>query len=563
MSDGSRTPLLRVHPGPVAAPRQPVPSGREKRRSQLWGVAWAAGLLAICAAAAQGDQNPPPPSTPSLPSPPSPPSPTAAPSEAPPLTLRRAAELALASAPEIAAARAAMQGEEASARLAMDAFHPEADAGTTPGVGRGLPVAVSGHVPAVASFDLHQTLRNSLLRSEAFEARAGAAATWAGYERARVQAARAIADLYARCWSGQQLLAGAERRLRAYEAMARRAAALHEEGRATDLDLAQARLREAKARLRRMEVAAAYDVDSWELRRRLGVAAGAPLPLPEEPLAGTPEPSRALGDGSLETARAADPDLRSAARALELLERARRLRLGFLAPVTVDADAQYSRLTRANGIDQFYRKFREDDWSIALAVTVPLWTGGRLRDGLARAEAGIDRLEQQRRGRAEQIDIDLHRAEAALDQAQAAAALARQASAVAEEDLRIAGALAAEGRANPDDLDSREAALADAQEEQIKATAAQLTARVQLLAARGELLGALGIGEPATPAQRPAGRAADLPGAPPVFPGGAADLPARGGEAPKSPPVVAGKARTAGAQLVVREGGAGSPFPRP
>jgi outer membrane protein TolC len=511
MSDGSRTPLLRVHPSPLAAPRPRVPSGREKPRPRLWGVARVAGLLAVCAAPALGDQNPSIPSTPSLPSPPSPPSRSAETSGAPPLTLRRAAELSLANAPEIAAARAATLGEEASARLAMDAFRPEADAGTTPGVGRGLPVAVNGHVPAVASFDLHQTLYNSLLRSEAFEARAGAIATSAGVERAQVQAARTIADLYARCWSGQQLLTGAERRLRAYEAMARRAAALHEEGRATDLDLAQARLREAKARLRRMEVAAAHEVDAWELGRRLGLAAGAPPRLPEDLLAGTPDPWRAPTGGSVETARAADPDLRSAARALELLERARRLRLGFLAPVTVDADAQYSRLTRANGIDQFYRKFREDDWSIALAVTVPLWSGGRLRDGLARAEAGIDRLKQRQRARAEQIEVDVHRAESALDQAQAAAALARQSTAVAEEDLRIAGALAAEGRANPDDLDSREAALADAQEEEIKATAALLTARVQLLAARGELLDGLGIGEPVTPAQRPAGRAADLP----------------------------------------------------
>jgi outer membrane protein TolC len=562
MSDGPRTPLLRVHPSPVAAPRAWVPHGREKRRPMRWRVAWAAALLALCTVPARGDQHPAQPSTPSLPSPPSPPAQAAEPSEAPPLTLRRAAELALANAPEIAAARAATLGEEASARLAMDAFRPEADAGTTPGVGRGLPVAVNGHVPAVASFDLHQTLYNSLLRSEALEARAGAATTSAGHERARVQAARAIADLYARCWSGQQLLAGAERRLRAHEAMAKRAAALHEEGRATDLDLAQARLREAKARLRRMEVAAARDVDSWELRRRLGLAAGAPLPLPEDPLAGTPDPSRTLGEGSLEAARAADPDLRSAARALELLERARRLRLGFLAPVTVDADAQYSRLTRANGIDQFYVKFREDDWSIALAVTVPLWTGGRLRDGLARVEAGIDRLEQQRRARAEQIAIDVHRAEAALDQAQAATALARQASAVAGEDLSISGALAAEGRGNPDDLDGREAALADAQEEEIKATAALLTARVQLLAARGELLGALGIGEPSTPAQRPTGRAVDLPGIPSVFPEGAAKLPPGSGQAPQSPPLVGGETHSEEAQLAAREGGAGLPFPR-
>src|SRR5579863_253454 len=426
--------------------------------------------------------------------------PAPAPAGAPPvLSLRRAAELALANSPEVATAAAAAQVENAGAQLAADAFRPGAEVSTTPGVGRGLPVAVVGRVPAVVSVDLHQSLYNNQQRSQGLQARARTATARAAYERARVHAAREIADLYARCWTGQQLLAGAERRLAAYESMSRRAADLRAESRVTDLDLAQARLREARARLRRMEVAAARDVDLWELRRRLGLDANAPLALPDDPLAGTPEPGRDLRAGALAAARDADPDLAHAAHAIELLERARRLNLGAFSQVTVDADAQYSRLSRANGVDQFYVKFREDDWSVALAVTVPLWSGGRRRDGIAQADAGLDRLKQQQRARAEQLEIEVHRAEAALDQAQAAADLARQSSAVAEEDLRIQGALAAEGRANPDDLDSREAALADTREEEIKAAAGLLNARVQLLAVRGELLAGLGIAAPATP----------------------------------------------------------------
>jgi outer membrane protein len=435
---------------------------------------WLLGaLLAIAAAAGAAAGQAPPPLQPSAPS--------AAPA---PLTLGRAAELALANAPEVAAAAAAWQGDQAGARLAADAFRPAAEVSSTPGVGRGLPVAVAGRVPAVASVDLRQSLYNTEQRAQGLQARARSATTRAAWERARVQVVREIADLYARCWTGQQLLAGAERRLAAYQAMSARAAALHAEARATDLDLAQARLREARARLRRLEIAAARDADLWELRRRLGLAADAPLALPEDPLAGTPEPARGRIDG----APAADPDLVAAARSIELLERAIRLRHGILSQVTLDADAQYSRLSRANGIDQFYVKFREDDWSVAVAVTVPLWSGGRLRDAGAQAAAELDRQKQQQRARAEQLEIEVHRAAAALDQAQGAADLTRQSAAVAEEDLRIAEALAAEGRAEPDALDSRQAALADAREEEIKATASLLTARVQLLAVRGELL---------------------------------------------------------------------------
>jgi outer membrane protein len=444
---------------------------------------WSLGpLLALAAAAGLAQVPPAPP-----PAPPPGPVDSAGPAA---LTLRRAAELALGNSPDVAAAAAAWQGDQAGARLAADAFRPAAEVSSTPGVGRGLPVAVAGRVPAVVSVDLRQSLYNTEQRAQGLQARARSATTQAAWERARVQVVREIADLYARCWTGQQLLAGAERRLAAYQAMSGRAAALHAEARATDLDLAQARLREAKARLRRLEIAAARDADLWELKRRLGLAADAPLALPEDPLAGTPEPA----GGALAAARAADPDLAAAARSIELLERAIELRHGILAQVTLDADAQYSRLSRANGIDQFYVKFREDDWSVAVAVAVPLWSGGRLRDAGAQAAAALDRQKQQQRAREEQLEIEVHRAAAALDQALGAADLARQSAAVAEEDLRIAEALAAEGRAEPDALDSRQAALADAREEEIKATASLLTARVQLLAVRGELLPTLTAG---------------------------------------------------------------------
>ena len=56
-----------------------------------------------------------------------------------PLTLQRAAELALERAPQLAAVRAAREGGEASADLARDAFHPSAWLTTTPGYTYGLP----------------------------------------------------------------------------------------------------------------------------------------------------------------------------------------------------------------------------------------------------------------------------------------------------------------------------------------------------------------------------------------------------------------------------------------
>jgi outer membrane protein TolC len=414
------------------------------------------------------------------------------------LSLRGAAERALGNDHEVAAAAAALQSDLAAVRLSADAFHPEADVSTTPGVGRGLPVAVAGHVPSIVTVDMHQSIHNSEARSQILVARATSSTTRAAYERARLQTTRATIDLYARCWSGQQLLAAAEQRLAAFASMSRRATALHDEGRVTDLDLAQARLHEARARLRRMELASAEDADLWELRHRLGLAAAAPLALPEDLLAELADPT-AQRAADVEIARAADPELASTAQSIALLKRARALRDGWFAPVTVDADAQYSRLSRANGIDQFYVKFRADDWSVALAVGIPLWTGGRLRDSLQRTDANLERLNEQQRARADEIERQIHRAESALDQAALALDIARQAAAVAETDLRMANALAAEGRALPDSQETKAAALADAQEQEIQATADLLTARSHLLALRGDLLPTLGVADPPNP----------------------------------------------------------------
>jgi outer membrane protein TolC len=436
-----------------------------------------------------------------------------APAAGEPLTLGRATRLALGSSQAVAATAAEVQRDLASARLVADAFRPEAGVSSTPGIGRGLPVAVAGQIPAIVTVGVHRTLYNSEQRIKGLSARATTAGARAAYERQRLETARATADLYARCWSDQQLLAGAERRLAAHAAITRRTEALHGQGRVTDLDLAQARLREARANLHRMEITTTREVDQWELNRRLGLPAGTPLILAPDPLADLGGSAPGPGTDDLATARAADPDLRAHQAQIALLERARQHHDGWLSPLTLDAEGQYSRLSRANGIDQFYVKFREDDWSLAVAVSYPLWSGGRLRDSVSQTDANLERLKSEERARAEELEIEVHRAQAGVDQAVAGLAITRQATAVAEEDLRLAGAMAAEGRGGQDDLENREVALAETREEEIKATANLLNARVQLLAVRGDLLPRLGVDDPAAAAAAPA---APPPAAPPA-----------------------------------------------
>ncbi len=399
-----------------------------------------------------------------------------------PLTLRQAVELAAAHAPEAAVAAAAEREGAAGARLAADAFSPHAAATSNPGYLRGLPLSVVGGVPSIAGVEVRQTLFDPAKGAALAESRAGEAAAHGGSARARREAARAAAELYASCRGDGRELAGAAER----EAAAARARQVAEaragEGRATPLEVRQAHLREAQARLKRLDLEARRDADQAALRRLLGWPDDAPLDLADDPLAALPQPPSA---GGLAAARRADPELAALDRELDLRRAAEVHRL---LP-TVEIGAQYLRLFPASQYEPFYRSFRADDWSLGLALTLPLPLGHQAADGRARQQATLDRLTAEREARDSRLALDVRQAERALAQAAAAVDLAREATEVAAEGLRVTRALAGEGRASDDDVAAREAEVADAAAGEAQAATALAQARAALLALRGELPG--------------------------------------------------------------------------
>lgn len=414
-------------------------------------------------------------------------------SEPQPLTLRRAVELALARAPELAISRARADEGNASARLAGDAFHPEAFATTTPGYATGLPVAVAGRVPAIAGVEVRQTLYNTGRKSEALEARARAASLAGALERTRAETTESVVVAYARAFMDRARLEVARRRLRAEETILSRVTALRREGRQTDLDVERTALQVARAKQRLVEAESDRDLNQLILRRLVDWPANTPLLLAEDPLSALPEP--APGE-NFSTARARDPQLRAFDEQLESLRRVQKLQSRRWSPV-IEAEAQYSRLSRANNFDEFYLKFKADDFSVGVSLALPLWTGGRLAEAKARATANLDRVEAERRIWERDLELDVRRAEAAADRATAEMALAGRAAGVAQEGLRLARLLAQEGRGEVNALESQEIAAADAEEEMAKATVGVLAARARLLDLRGELPSAV-LGTPAS-----------------------------------------------------------------
>src|SRR5262249_12989930 len=131
----------------------------------------------------------------------------------------------------------------------------------------------------------------------------------------------------------------------------------------------------------------------------------------------------------------------------------------------------------------------------------------RTADLRARTKAERERVLAQYRERESQLELQVRRAEASLAHAVARASLARRAEAIAREDLRVAQAMAAEGRTGVPGGGKREVALADAQDDAARAEGALLEARALALALRGELIDSLAASsEAATSPPGEAGR---------------------------------------------------------
>ena len=400
-----------------------------------------------------------------------------------PLTLSRAVALALERAPSLAAVRAERAGESAAAELARDAYHPSAWLTTSPGYTYGMPSTVVGRVPSVAGVEIRQAIYDPLRRSEVLQAEARESGMEGTFARSCQETVEKTLAVYARCWVDQSLSESAQRRLDAAEAIRKRVEALASEGRRTELDLERARLQSARARQKLLNAQSDSDLDLLELKRLIGWPGSAPLTLAQDPDAAVPElPS----EENLSAARAADPELRSLSREVELLGRSARLESQRFAPV-IEASAQYQRLAKFNNYDKYFLTFNPDSVAVGVSIAIPVFTGGRFEDGARRARARLDHAEAARAARESELELAVRRAEANVAKSTAEKSLSRRSKGIEEEAVSALQLLVREGRSELSDLDERQLVLADADEESTRAALGSLLERARLLSLRGEL----------------------------------------------------------------------------
>jgi outer membrane protein TolC len=400
-----------------------------------------------------------------------------------PLTLGRAVELALARAPGLAAARAAREEGAASAELARDAFSPSAYFSTTPGYTYGLPTLIAGHVPSVFGVEIQKPIFDPARRSDALRVEASASALDASLALSCRATMEAAVSAYGRSYLDGVMVEAARRRLEASEAIARRVTALFEEGRRTELEVESATLQAARARQKLLNAESDRDLGELELKRLIGWPGSAPLHLAGDPEAVVPE---LTANENVDAVRSADPELASLEREVTLLAKSADIESKRWMP-TVVASAAYRRLAKFNNYDDYYLTFTPDSVAVGVSIIVPIWTGGRFEDERREARARFDRAEAALRTRESDVEMAVRRAEAAVARSMAERSISRRARGIADRRKSAEELLVREGRSELVELDEREMALADADDEAAQASLTSLLERVHLLSLRGEL----------------------------------------------------------------------------
>jgi outer membrane protein len=405
------------------------------------------------------------------------------------LSVRGAVGRALARSPEIAVARAAAEEAGAGAREIASQRNPQFYVNTTPGWSTGAPLSVAGEVPAAAGARVRMTLYDPLERGEELQAQARTAAFEGALADARVEVARRTASACAKLSADEARAASSRRMLSAREAIVRRERVLAREGRRTELDVERAALEEARARQKLYAAESDRDLDRHELASLVGIPAGVPVSVVDEPEQAVPEPEP--GD-AVALALARDRQLQALAEQAQALGQSAKLMARVFKPA-VNAEARYAFVPNAFGYDKYYLNFQENVASVGVSVVIPVLTGGRERAQAAQSRARLEQVEAQRRMRESDLAQQARQAEALLERTGLEAGLARRAVALAEEALSQAQALSREGRGEADGVDRAQIALSEAEDELGRARRDQLDARLRLLSLRGELLSALGV----------------------------------------------------------------------
>jgi outer membrane protein TolC len=338
--------------------------------------------------------------------------------------------------------------------------------------------------------DAQQTLFDRSLMARNRMARAGEEQAAAQLDAARARALLEVAQSYYDAQLAQRLLSIADSTLAQSERIFRDTELARRVGNAAEFDLLRATVARDNQRPVVIQRRTNRDLAFVRLRQLLDLPAGAPLelttPLGDTGSVALPEFAQTVASAN-DTAVASRAVVRAAEAMADAAQASRDAVAGQRLP-TVRLSSAYTKFAYPS--DVFGIGDMLTDWNVAVRVSVPLFTGGRLKGEVREAEANADIARLQARQTREfaaregvEIRDQLTAAEARFEASRSTAAQALRAYQIAEIRMR-------EGLSTLTDLSDVRLQLEHAEANQAQAARDVQVARLRALLLRDLPLGA-------------------------------------------------------------------------
>jgi outer membrane protein TolC len=360
------------------------------------------------------------------------------------LTLKQAADRALAQNPEVVMARLEELKASQGAAVAKNPFSPHVNVGSGLAYSSGFPLSIEGSAPAAFEAKADAYLLNrpqSYAIAQAKESARGAGfATGAKSD----EIAYRVASIYIDVDRAARLADAAQSQVENLQRVLETARARVEEGRELTISEQEANLNLLRAQQRLLTLQTDRDYAEHNLAATLGYdAADTVVPAVEE-IANPVIPDGE--EAALATALNSSKELKRlesnyTAKELEMKgDRAQRL-------PRVDLVAQYALLTSYSNYQEYFARFQRNNGQVGASIQIPVYLGTGQKAVIAQVEADEQHLKAEMQAERNRITLEMHQSYQEVRKTELAKQLAQADLDLARAQLSIVLAQLGEGRA--------------------------------------------------------------------------------------------------------------------
>jgi outer membrane protein len=366
------------------------------------------------------------------------------------LTMKEAVDRGLTRNPDVTLAKLDELRATQTVRLTEDPFFPHVGMGSGLAYNNGMPLSIEGSAPSIVQARVNEELFNRPQHYAVEQQRETAKSATFATAQKRDEIAYQIASLYLDADRANRLIDTAGNQLGSFQKVLDTIQARVEEGRELSIDLSQAKVNLARARVRLSNLVSDRDMAERNLALALGYTANDLVaPSSADRAAATPPQDEAA---AVEAALAASSDIKRlqsllTAKGLEIKStEARRL-------PQVDLVAQYALFATYNGIQQYFARFQRNNGEIGASIQVPLFSGTGIKAALAPLNTDLQHLRAELQSAKDRITLGVHQSYQGIDRAKLSGDLAKEDLDLSRDRLTLVLDQLNEGRATLRDVE--------------------------------------------------------------------------------------------------------------